>query len=125
MKKKNKKLLFLYTVVEVCKMDKKLPKVFANKIDREFHNNEKVFVASHEEEKKNPKVASLDLRGMNVNQKIKSIFNSKNYIYKADVEIVQKGQKKVKKIIGKNGNNLITIDNEIIPIDTIEDISLL
>lgn len=109
-------------------MEKKLPKVFANQIDKNFSNNEKVFVASREpkeEIKEKQKKIDLDLRGMNINQKIKSIFNSKNYIYKADVEISRNGQKSVKKIIGKSGNNLITIDNEIIPIDTIEDIQLI
>ncbi len=108
-------------------MDKKLPKVFANKIEKTMTNNEKVYVASREEiveEKRESKIDRLDLRGMNVNQKIKSIFNSKNYIYKANVVITRDGVKEKKKVIGKNGNNLITIDNEIIEINDIEDIEL-
>lgn len=110
-------------------MDKKLPKVFANKIDKNLNNNEKVYVAKGSsetliKEENNRQSDRIDLRGMNINQKIKAIFNSKSYIYKADVEVVQNGQKMIKKIIGKNGNHLITIDNEIIPIETIEDIQL-
>lgn len=108
-------------------MNKKLPSVFANKIDHELKNNRSVYVASKEKQEEvehSPAFFQLDLNGMNVNQKIKAIFNSKNYIYKAQVEITQKGEKSIKKIIGKNGNNLITIDNEIIPIDSIEDIKL-
>lgn len=105
-------------------MEKKLPKVFANTIDKELKNNEKVYVASSEaveEEKRSEKTLLSD---RNINQKIRKIFNSKNYIYKATVEITQNNSKFEKKIIGKNGDNLITIDNEIIPIDTITDIKL-
>lgn len=103
-------------------MDKKLPKVFANTANKDFHNNERVYVAKGGKEEINTE--ALPLQGMNINQKIRTIFNSKNYIYKADVELTQKGEKVIKKIIGKNGNYLITIDNEMIPIETIEDIKL-
>lgn len=110
---------FLYNLLEVFEMEKKLPKVFANKIDKELHNNERVYVSNREEER-----SSVEVEGMNVSQKINTIFKSKNYIYKADVEIKQNGGTVVKKIIGRNGDRLITIDNEIIPIHTIEDIRL-
>lgn len=101
-------------------MDKKLPKVFANRIDKELDNNERVYVSSKKEEP-----SSVEVSGMNVNQKINTIFKSKNYIYKAEVEIKQQTGTVVKKIIGKNGDSLITIDNELIPIHTIEDIKLI
>lgn len=45
-----------------------------------------------------------------------------NYIYKIDVVIVTDNNKVIKRIIGKNKNNLITMDNEYIPINTIRDI---
>ena len=57
-----------------------------------------------------------------VEQKIYNIFNSPNYIYKIDVVIVTDNNKVIKRIIGKNKNNLITMDNEYIPINTIRDI---
>ena len=57
-----------------------------------------------------------------IEQKIFNIFNSKDYIYKADVTIVTDTQTLKKRIIGKNNNNLITIDNEYIPISIINDI---
>ena len=47
---------------------------------------------------------------------------SKDYIYKADVTIVTDNQVLEKRIVGKNSNNLITIDNEYIPISIIRDI---
>lgn len=103
-------------------MDKKLPKVFANKIEKEIENNNRVYVASRDlKEKQKP---AIPLQGMNVNQKIKTILNSKNYIYKAEVEIKTNNGIITKKIIGKSGNQLITMDNELIPIDSIIDIEL-
>ena len=59
---------------------------------------------------------------LTVEQKIQNIFNSPNYIYKIDVVIVTDNNKVNKRIIGKNKNNLITMDNEYIPINTIRDI---
>ncbi len=103
-------------------MEKKLPKVFANKIEKEIQNNDRIYVASKNIEEKQE--ATIDLYGMNVNQKIKTILNSKNYIYKAEVEIKTNNGIISKKIIGKSGNQLITMDNELIPIDTILDIQL-
>lgn len=100
-------------------MEKKFPKVFANKIEKELKNNDRIYVAS-----KNAEEVDTHVTGMNINQKIKSILNSKNYVYKAEVEITTSNGVMSKKIIGKNGNQLITIDNELIPIDTILDIQL-
>ena len=90
-------------------MEKKLPKVFANKIEKELQNNDRVYVASKNVEKK----PNLDVHfsEMNVNQKIKAILNSKNYIYKAEVEITTHSGTVTKKVIGKNGNQLITMNN--------------
>lgn len=101
-------------------MEKKLPKVFANKIEKELKNNDRIYVASRNVEESQ----DTHFSNMNVNQKIKSILNSKNYVYKAEVEITTHNGTVVKKIIGKNGNQLITMDNELIPIDTILDIQL-
>jgi len=108
-------------------MDKKLPSVFANRIEKDFTNNEKVYFSKSSNikngEEKN--ADSAFLRNDSINQKIRKIFNSRNYIYKAKVEIVQNGKKSVKNIIGKRGNELITLDNEVIPIETIEDIKII
>lgn len=113
-------------------MKREIPKVYANKIDKEIKNNEKVVYTQNEDsiiEKTadnfttESKVDKLkrELNG-NINQKIKNIFNSKNYIYKADVVITLKDKKINKRIIGKNGNYLITYDNELIAISDIVDI---
>ena len=59
-----------------------------------------------------------------INKKIRDIFNSSSYLYRANVVITFKNGEVTKKIIGKNNNQLITIDNELIPIDDILDIRL-
>lgn len=97
---------------------KDLPKVFHNNINKEFSNNKKVFYSSNRnynemEEKTDPK---------NVIQKINDIFASPNYVYKANVEITLKDKKITKRIIGRNKNYIITMDNTLIPITDIVDI---
>lgn len=110
-------------------MDKKLPKVFANKIDKSLDNNKNVFysakgddvdVRSSDSSKLDERTSQL--KGQNVNQKINSIFTSSRYVYKADVDITTKDGKVSKRIIGRNSTHLITIDNELVSISDIIDI---
>lgn len=100
-------------------MDKKLPNVFANKIDENINNNEKVFYSEARE------VVTENTNKTNnktIYQKINEIFRSKDYVYKADVIITLKDKTIKKKIIGKNNNYLITLENELIPLVEIVDI---
>ena len=96
-------------------MGKELPKVFANRLDKQFNNNEKVFYSKDNIRKKD--------ENKNIYQKINEIFSSERYIYKADVEIKTKKEIIRTKIIGQNKTHLITLDNELIPITDIEDIN--
>ena len=106
-------------------MEKKLPKVYANRIDKNINNNKKVVYSSSSEiveksqELKEEQTINL---GKSVNQKINDIFNSPRYVYKADVDITLKDKKIKVKLVGKNNNKLITLDNELISIDDIIDI---
>lgn len=97
-------------------MEKKVPKVFANKINKKIENNNSYSVTKNDEIRKStiPK---------NINLKINEIFKSNNYVYKADVLLTTKSGTSKKRIIGRNKNNLITIDNETISIDDIIDIN--
>ena len=97
-------------------MEKKVPKVFANKINKKIENNNSYSVTKNDEVRKStiPK---------NINLKINEIFKSNNYVYKADVLLTTKSGTSKKRIIGRNKNNLITIDNETISIDDIIDIN--
>lgn len=99
---------------------RELPKVFANKIDKKIENNKTYCISKNEEkEEKNDRTYKIE---KNINQKINEIFTSPRYVYKADVIITTKEGNIEKRIIGKDGNNLITIDNELISIDRIIDI---
>lgn len=59
---------------------------------------------------------------ISVDKKIDNIFNAPDYVYKADVTIVTDTEKIRKRIVARNNNNVITIDNEYIPIAIIRDI---
>ena len=105
-------------------MEKKLPKVFANSIDKKLNNNETIYYEKKEKETEKvekPKKTILN-DSFNLNQKINKIFGSSRYVYKADVDITLKDGKISKKIIGRNKNELITMDNELIKISDIIDI---
>ena len=95
---------------------KELPKVFHNKIDKKFDNNRSVFYSNNTYEEDR----SVDTR--TILQKINEIFSSPNYVYKANVEITLKDKKVTKRIIGRNKNYIITMDNDLIPITDIIDI---
>lgn len=108
-------------------MEKKLPKVFANKIDKSLDNNKNVFYSAQGDDidvrsSESSNNCTFESKGQNVNQKINSIFTSPRYVYKADVDITTKEGKVSKRIIGRNSTHLITIDNELVPITDIVDI---
>lgn len=105
-------------------MEKKLPKVFANKIDKEITNNERVFYDKVKEEVEidNEEKKTRNNYELNISQKINKIFNSPKYVYKANVDITTKDGIISKKIIGRNKNQIITMENELININDIIDI---
>lgn len=92
------------------------PKMYQNREYKEFHNNCEVFISS-DKESVNKVMDSNDVR-----KKINDIISSPNFIYRTMVNIVIGNQVIRRKIIGVFNNNLVTIDNEQIPIDTIKDI---
>ena len=93
--------------------------MFANKVNSKGNNDDSFY--SHEEVLDKDKSQPLKFK-KSINQKINDIFNSSNYIYKADVLIKFKDGEVTKRIVGKNSKNLITMDNELIPISDIIDI---
>lgn len=105
-------------------MKNKLPKVFANNIEKEINNNEKIYSSYSEQNKKKKEITENQFTKKNINQKINEIMNSKNYIYKTPVKIKTKNDEITTKIIGKNRQNIITIDNKLIRIDEIIDIEI-
>lgn len=105
-------------------MSKDLPKMYQNSFNKEINNNRCVFssLVDKKKERNKEQIINNNYDRFTIEQKIFNIFNSKDYIYKADVTIVTDNQVLQKRIVGKNSNNLITIDNEYIPISIIRDI---
>lgn len=101
------------------RMDKKLPKVFANTIPKKLANNTYVYYG---EKDRNVAAEKKPAYKENINSKIIKIFKSPRYVYKIDVEITTNQGVQSQKIIGKTMDNLITIDNKLIPISSIIDI---
>lgn len=120
MKTSKKLLVFSYTIVG-DKMKEKLPKVFANSFSKQISNNEKVY---HVRKEISEPVEIKSFPPENINNKINALFKSSKYVYKLDVEITTSNGVSKKRIIGKNKTNLITLDNELIPIKDIIDIKI-
>lgn len=95
---------------------KDLPKVFHNNIKKQLNNNEKIF---YSKDTRNETVAP---NTKNIMQKLNEIFSSPNYVYKANVEITLNDKTISKRIIGRNKDYIITMDNNLIPIKDIIDI---
>lgn len=107
-------------------MEKKLPSVFANKIEKNIDNNEKVFYSKLNDRNdtlETPKNNNSSV--LNINQKINNLFNSTQYVYKINVRVYQGDNYIDCKLIGKNATHLITIENKLIPISSITDVELL
>jgi len=99
-------------------MKKDLPKVYGLNVDHDT-NSRMAYTKSDEEIiKKEEK----EIFKKPINQKIKDLFNSTNYIYKIDAVIELKDKTITKRLIGRTSDYLITIDNEQIPISEILDI---
>jgi len=99
---------------------KDLPKVFQNNVEKKFNNNNTVYYSSKDIKTFNSKEENKDNK--TVMQKINEIFSSPNYIYKANVEITLQDKKITKRIIGRNKDFIITMDNNLIPVKDIIDI---
>lgn len=108
-------------------MKKDLPSMYKQNINKKFNNNSAVFsTLNNDEEDISIRHSTIkdvkEYSKYEVEKKIYEIFNSPDYIYKADVTIITDKEVLVKRIVGKTGNQLITFDNEKIDIDTIRDI---
>ena len=89
-----------------------LPKVFDSNTNKKFNNNKNTFYSKD--------MSSINTK--DIYQKINDIFSSPSYVYKANVEICLKDKTIIKRIIGRNKEFLITMDNDLIRISDILDI---
>ena len=98
--------------------------MYKNVNKKKFNNNSIVYSSLEDKNKydfvndKKPLVYD----SVSIDKKIRDIFNSCDYVYKADVKIVTDNDILTKRIVARNNNNLITIDGEYIPISVIRDI---
>ena len=100
-------------------MNKKLPGVYANKIEKKLNNNSDIFYSANNSERNND---VKETENLNIIQKIDNIFSSTKFVYKAEVSIKLRDKTVKKTVIGQNTTHLITIENELIPIVDIIDI---
>ena len=92
---------------------KELPKMYHHHENKIFNNNREVYYG------KNSREVSDILTTNDIRKKINDIINSPSFIYRTNVSIVIGNDIIQRKIIGIYNNNLITIDNEQIPLDSI------
>ena len=96
-------------------MDK--PKMYKGEVRKEFNNNRSIYASYNDNNNRNISYDVSEIR-----KKINDIFSSYDFIYRTKVNIVIDNKIVIKKIIGIHENNLVTIDNELIPINIIQDI---
>lgn len=102
---------------------KDLPKMYHNTIDKKIDNVQKMYTTLDKDKKEAvAKRKHIEYDRFTIEQKIRNIFNSPNYVYKADVYIELDNEVVQKRVVAYINNNIITIDNEHIPIDKIKDI---
>jgi hypothetical protein len=92
------------------------PKMYRCDKGKQFNNNRSVYVSYND----NNTFKVYDSN--EIRKKINDLFNSSTFIYRTKVNIVIDNQILTKKVIGVYNNNLVTIDNEHIPISMIRDI---
>lgn len=99
------------------------PKMYRCNAKKEFTNNRSVYASYNDNHKNNANTNINKVYNTNeIRKKINEIIESPDFIYRTKVNIVIDNQIITKKIIGIYNNNLVTIDNEHIPISIINDI---
>ncbi len=95
-------------------MEKNLPRVYANPINKHLNNNRDVYYSGKEE------IRSIN--NINIIKKINEIFASKSHIYKSKVRITSNNNEFDAVIVGKTNDYLLTLTGDKINISSIENI---
>ena len=113
-------------------MKEKLPHVYANRVGN-ISNNKKFYYSDLErknqknEDSIKPIIEKYNLKNTvqksDIRTKIINLFKSPNNVYKVKANIKIDGRVITKYLIGRTNSSLITLDDELIDIDKIEDIS--
>lgn len=104
-------------------MSKKLPGIFKKDVDVIYSNNKKIYYA---EDTINNKLRdsnnNFDSNSLSVEEKLRKLFKSSRYIFNINVLIKTKNREYDTKIAGKVKDSVVTVDNDVIPIISIDDI---
>ena len=105
-------------------MKKELPKMYQTKINKTVPSIQKIYstLNTKDDYQEERTIPTTRYSSISIEKKIDNIFNSSDYVYKADVMIITDNETIKRRIIARNRNNIITIDNEYIPISIIRDI---
>lgn len=103
-------------------MNKKLPGVFKNQNIGKIKNNEEQYYSKQETTINNENTMNKNIKMIMVRKKINDLFNSENFVYKVKAIITTGEGDKEYTLIAKNNDNILTINNESIPISEILDI---
>ena len=92
-------------------MNKNLPKVFANPINKKINNNKDIFISNESDR--------TVIKEDNILKKINEIFASPHHVYKSKVKIRTNFDDFETNIVGKTSNCLLTLDGKKININDI------
>jgi len=95
-------------------MNRQLPKVYANPINKELRNNKEVYYGSNNEIRA--------IKDENIPKKINEIFASPHHVYKSKVRIRTIDNEFEAVIVGKTNNYLLTLSGDKIDINKIDSI---
>ena len=97
-------------------------KIFVNKFDKKIGHNQSYTNINNTQEDI-PTIENKDNDNqLSVEDKINRLFKRNGYIFNVDVKIITKDKEYNTKIATKIKNHLITLDNDIIDINNIQDI---
>lgn len=102
-------------------MNKKVPKIFVNKIDK-VNNNKEVFYSFKNNNFEYEKKDDIQVNEFDLQNKIDKLFRTNDFIYKKTFHIKTKYSENDYTIISKSYNYLLTIDGSRIYIKDIIDI---
>ncbi len=111
---------------------KKLPKIFQNEFAKTINNNKKICYLKEEDSTSINKLSSKVEEGsktsledgVSVNTVLNQIFSGIGYSYNIPVTIKTKNRTYHTSLIARTAYHVITLDNEVIPISEIINISI-
>lgn len=93
----------------------KKKKIYVNEINKKIDNNQDYCDVFEKEE-------VIISKKLTIDEKLQELFNKNGYVFNVNVKIITDSKKYDTKIAGRVGNNIITLDNDVISIKDIKDI---